>query len=106
MPGKKRREAERGWHFKRTDYNNASKQKDDQRDELTTDVATDFYVNVTLISPCGSPGVLHDPVRCIPYEREEFMSLRGCLYLLECYPFTYLLFLFYKKQENKPVCNY
>lgn len=29
---------------------------------LTTNVATNFYINITFIPPCGSPGVLHNPV--------------------------------------------
>ena len=33
---------------------------------LTTNVATNFYINITLISPRGSPRVLHNPVWNIP----------------------------------------
>lgn len=42
-----------------------------QKSLLTTNVAANFYINVTLISPCCTPGVLYNPVWDIPYNRQH-----------------------------------
>lgn len=65
---------------------NAPESAWNKRDELTTDISADLDINITLVSPSGSPGVLHDPERDLPCSRdtpvttEMFKDAQQCVY--------------------------
>lgn len=69
IPGKKTKT--RAWFTTTSTIGWVNTSECSKDDELTTHVATDFYIHVTLISPFSSPGVLHNPVRYVAYDRKQ-----------------------------------